>query len=83
MKTLSAVFGIFSFIGLVIGFIPCLGSLNWLNIPFATIGLIISIIALDRTNANESKGGPIMGLVLCLAAICIGMFRLLIGGGIL
>jgi hypothetical protein len=81
MKTASLVFGILAIVGLVIGFFPCLGSLNWINIPFATIGLIISIVALTQAK-EEDKNNIIVGLVLCSLAILIGFFRLIIGGGL-
>ena len=83
MKTASLILGILAFIGMFIGFIPCLGSLNWLNIPLAAIGLIISIIALTQTGEGESKGNAIVGIVLCGIAILFGLIRLIAGGGIL
>ncbi|MEO0114148.1 MAG: hypothetical protein ABIK93_01565 [candidate division WOR-3 bacterium] len=67
---------------MLVGFTPCLGALNWLNIPFSGIGLIISIIALATTK-ESSKGGSIAGVVCCGIAILFGIIRLLIGGGLL
>jgi len=83
MKTASLIFGILAIIGLIVGFIPCFGSLNWINIPIAVIGLIISIIAITQTNAGESKGNAIIGIVLCSIAILFGLIRLIAGGGVL
>lgn len=82
MKTASLIFGILAIVGMIIGFFPCLGSLNWINIPFATIGLIISIIAVTQTPQNEPKGNAIAGLVLCSVAMLFGIIRLLAGGGV-
>ena len=45
MQILSLVWGILAILGLGIAFVPCLGSLNWLNIPFAVVGAIISYTA--------------------------------------
>ena len=45
MEMVSLVWGILAVLGLGVAFLPCLGALNWLNIPFSLIGLIISVIA--------------------------------------
>jgi hypothetical protein len=55
--------------------------LNWLNIPFSGIGLIISIVAVV-TSKEAKKGGAIAGIVLCSIAIVLGLIRLIAGGGI-
>lgn len=82
MQILSAVWGALAAIGMFIGFIPCLGSLNWLNIPFALAGLVVSIIALSQAKPGQ-KAMPVIGVVLCGIAVLLGFFRLLLGGGIL
>jgi hypothetical protein len=82
MQLISLIWGILSIVGLGIGFIPCLGALNWLNIPFAVIGLIISIIATAQAPAGRN-GGAIAGIVLNAIAIVLGSMRLVAGGGIL
>ena len=69
-------------IGMVIGFIPCLKSLNWVNIPLALIGLIVSIIGFTSMPQGLSKDKSISEIIICSIAIIFGMFRLLIGGGI-
>jgi len=83
MKTASLIFGILAIIGMIVGFFPCLGSLNWINIPLASIGLIISALALSQTKEGESKGNAIAGIVLCGIAMVFGLRRLIAGGGIL
>jgi hypothetical protein len=81
MTTLSLVWGILAAIGMGVAFLPCLGSLNWLNIPFAGVGLVLSIVAL--INAKEGpKGGAIAGIVLCGVALLFGTIRLIVGGGL-
>jgi hypothetical protein len=82
MKTVSLVFGIIVLIFMLIGFIPCLGALNWINIPLAGIGLIISILALVQSKIGEEKGKVIAGIILCSIALIFGIIRLLLGGGI-
>jgi hypothetical protein len=49
MQVLSVVWGILALCGMFVAFFPCLGSLNWINIPFSFVGLIISIVALVTT----------------------------------
>lgn len=72
MKILGLILGILSGLGMLLAFIPLLGWLNWINIPFAIFGLIIS--ALVKSNS---------GMVLCATAIIFGMIRLMLGGGII
>lgn len=71
MQTAGRLFGIMALVGMIIGFIPLLGWLNWLNIPLAMFGLLLSI-------AGKSKGG----IIICVVAIFFGIFRLMLGGGI-
>ena len=59
---------------------PLLGALNWINIPIAVVGLIISIISIINA---ERKGLGVAGIVLCTIAIVIGIGRLKLGCGIL
>lgn len=82
MQILSLVWGILAFLGLVIAFFPCVGSLNWLNIPFAVVGLIISIVALSKS-PDDKKVMAIIGVALCGVAIIFGGFRLIMGAGVL
>jgi hypothetical protein len=78
----SLVFGISAILGVMVGFIPCLGALNWLNIPFAVVGSIVSVVALTQENTRP-KGKSVAGLILCIVAILVGGVRLVLGGGIL
>ena len=82
MQVLSLIWGIFAILGMILGFVPCLGALNWLNIPFSGIGIIISGIALG-TAGNRPQGSSIAGLICCILALCFGAIRLLLGGGVL
>jgi hypothetical protein len=76
MQVIGLIIGILSFIGMFIFFLPFLGVLNWLNIPFAIIGFVIGIISIINT---ERKGIGIAGIVLCTIAIVVGGIRLMIG----
>jgi len=82
MQTISLIWGILAVIGMLVGFIPCVGAFNWLNIPFAGVGVIISAIALG-TSKDPSKAKSIAGLICCIVAILFGFIRLVIGGGVL
>ena len=81
MQIVSLVWGILSVLGLGVAFIPCLGSLNWLNIPFAMVGLVISIIAASKAPRGQN-GAAIAGIVLNALAILFGGIRLMLGGGV-
>jgi len=83
MSTAGLVFGILSILGMLVGFVPCLGALNWLNIPLAVIGLIISVIGYSGTPEGQSKSNATAGIVLCGFAALFGIIRLMAGGGVL
>lgn len=82
MQILSLVWGILAFLAMLVAFLPCLGALNWLVIPLAFIGMVLSTIALV-TARDSSKAAGITGLILNAAAMLLGAMRLLLGGGIL
>ncbi|MFV0306027.1 MAG: hypothetical protein ACK5IC_11175 [Moheibacter sp.] len=82
MKTAGLIMGILAICGMLLAFIPCLGAFNWLNIPFATIGLIISIIAYTGDKTVPKGNNALAGIIMCAIAMIFGFFRLIIGGGI-
>jgi hypothetical protein len=82
MSTLSLIWGILAFIGTGIAFIPFLGILNWMCIPFSGLGFVVSVIALATTKQGDGKFGSIVGMILCFFSVMIGIVRLLIGGGV-
>ncbi len=79
LSILSLIWGILAILGMVIGFIPCFGSINYLNIPFAVFGLLFSVLALILSSEKEYA---IAGCVLCGVAILLGAIRLVLGFGI-
>ena len=79
LSIFSLVWGILAIIGMAVGIIPCFGTLNYLNIPFAVVGLIFSIVAIVLSSKKELA---IAGCLLCAVAIFIGAIRLVIGFGI-
>ena len=81
MQVLSLTWGILALIGMLVAFFPCLGALNWLNVPFSAVGLIISA-ATVATTKSESKGTATAGLICCVVAVILGIARLMLGGGV-
>lgn len=66
-----------------LGLIPCLGAFNWINIPFAVIGLIISILSYNEEHKKSMPtGAAITCIVLCAIAIIFGGIRLFLGAGL-
>jgi hypothetical protein len=82
MQVLSLIWGIFAILGMLVGFMPLFGALNWLNIPFAGVGAIVSAIATGRSQV-EPKGKSIAGLICCGIAVIFGLIRLVLGLGVL
>ncbi len=83
MQILSLVWGILAFVGMFISLLPCFGSLNWINIPFAFIGLIVSIIAINSVPQGEKNVNALAGIILCSIAVLLGIIRLIFGFGII
>jgi hypothetical protein len=93
MKLASLIIGIIVIVGMFIGFIPCLGWFNWLNLPLAAVGIIIGIIDYNdksKLPMQQDEYNPVyqpkrefpIGLLLCSIAFAFGLLRLVAGGGI-
>jgi hypothetical protein len=78
MSFIGLILGIISSFVLFLTIIPLLGWINWINIPFAILGLIFSLIgfAVDR-----NKKVAIAGIAICCVVIIFGAFRLQACGG--
>lgn len=72
MKIISVLFALIASILAVVAFIPLLGWLYWVVIPIGILSLIFSVI-----------GGSSTGKTLSIIVILVGIFRLMIGGGVL
>ena len=79
MGVVGLVMGVLSILGMCVAFIPLLGWMNWGVIPFAVMGLVISIVGMAARN-NTIAG--IVGGLLCVVAVIGGTIRLIIGCGI-
>jgi thiamine transporter ThiT len=75
------VLGILAAIGMIVGFVPCFGWVNWINIPFGMVALVIGIIGLSRPDPN--KTGSIVGTACGALAVVLGFVRLVLGAGLL
>jgi len=91
MKQASLVIGIIAIVGMLIGFIPCLGWFNWFNIPLAIVGIVLGALAYnEQRNIDYRYDDPITrdnnnvpaGLILCCIACVLGGIRLILGFGI-
>lgn len=70
MKILGIVLGTLSLIATIVAFIPMLGWLNWVVVPFALVCFTISAFI-------NSK----IGRILCGLALVVSIARLFLGGG--
>ena len=78
MGVIAVIWGILSLAGMALALIPCLGWVNWVNIPFAVVGLVISLVAAARP---EGRSNGAAGAVMNGIAIGVGVVRLYLGGG--
>jgi hypothetical protein len=82
MQTLCLIWGILSILGMLVGLIPCLGALNSLNAPLAGIGFIVSVLAYATTKPADNRFGCMVGMICCGVAMCTGIVRSILGGGL-
>ncbi|MGE5432343.1 MAG: hypothetical protein ACM3QX_14775 [Syntrophomonadaceae bacterium] len=82
MQVISFAWGVLALIGFVIGLFPCFGAFNWINIPFAAIGLFVSYITRKNTKPGEPNRPATYGMYLCMAAVFLGAIRLIAGLGV-
>jgi hypothetical protein len=68
---------------MAVGFIPCVGWLNYINIPFGFVTIVLCIVALSSAKSDSARSSATIGLVLAIVANCAGVFRLILGGGCL
>lgn len=71
-NSLSTLIGIVCLIGVLIAFIPLLGSLNWFILPIALVGLIVGLFSQATVGRNIN-----------IAVLIVGALRLMVGGGVL
>lgn len=81
MQIVALVWGMLSLFGMLVAFIPLLGWMNWINIPFAFFGAVVAVIALT-TSTEKNKAPSAVAVACCAVAVPVGLLRLFIGGGI-
>ena len=72
LNLVSATIGIVALLFAAIAFLPFLGWANWLVVPLAVIGAAIGVMSRRTAGRN-----------LNLLVIAVGIFRLILGGGLL
>lgn len=82
MKYLSIALGLIAIIFMLVGIIPCLGSLNYINLFFSVPGAIIALW-LYMTPEGKLDNTVKIALFLNGCAFFVGVARLFIGGGVL
>jgi hypothetical protein len=82
MKYISIALGLIAIIFMAVGIIPCLGSLNYINLLFSVPG---SIIALWLYLTPDGKVDNTVKIALFLngCAVIVGIARLFLGGGVI
>jgi len=75
--------GIIALSFMVIGFIPCLGWLNYFNLTLSFITLIIGIVAIANGKSDADRSAAILGVAFVAMAMVLGIGRLILGGGCL
>jgi hypothetical protein len=73
--------GIVALSFMLVGFIPCLGWLNYINIVLSLITLIIGIVAIATAKSDPERSSAILGVAFVILAIFLGTGRLIVGGG--
>lgn len=70
-NVLSLIIGLVALLLAVVAFIPLLGWANWIIIPLAVVGAGLGMMSRGTAGRN-----------LNLFVIVVGVFRLILGGGI-
>ena len=66
---------------MLIGFIPCLGWLNYLNIFLSFITIVMGIVAIVGAKTDAERTSALLGLGFVVIAVFLGTGRLILGGG--
>lgn len=81
MGLLSLLWGIVSLLLMLVAFLPFLGWGNWLVVPFAGLGLLLSVLAQALT-AGAGRARAKTAVILNAIALLAGIVRLSLGGGL-
>lgn len=80
MGIISLFLSLFALLLTLIAFIPLLGWLNWIFIPFSILALVVNIIFhyIDVGFRQAAKAGMMISIV----TIAMGVIRLSLGWGV-
>ena len=81
--SISYTLSIFSLVLFVIGFLPCLGSLNYINIFISLFFFIIAMSEIVSANSKIKLIEAIKASFYISIVIFMGIIRLIMGYGIL
>jgi hypothetical protein len=73
--------GIVALSFMLVGLVPCLGWLNYINLVLSFITLIMGIVGIATAKTETDRGAAILGVALVVLAMFFGFGRLIIGGG--
>ena len=72
LNLVSIIIGLVGLVFAAIAFLPLLGWANWLVVPLAIVGAAVGIMSRGSAGRN-----------LNIFVIVVGIFRLMLGGGLL
>ena len=75
--------GIVALSFMLVGLIPCLGWLNYINLVLSFITIVMGIVAIASAKSDTERGAAFLGVALAVIAIFFGFGRLILGGGCL
>lgn len=73
--------GIIAISLMAVGLVPCIGWINWFNIPFSFVTLILCIVGASTARTPDVRSKAVIGLVLAIIANVVGVLRLSLGAG--
>lgn len=80
MSIITMLIAVIALVLTLVAFIPLLGWLNWLFIPFSIIALLLNVIAIIIPPYRNKIA--YIGVVISVMSLFVGIVRLSIGGGI-
>jgi hypothetical protein len=66
---------------MLVGLIPCLGWLNYINIFLSSVTVVLGIVAIATAKSDADRSAAFIGIALAIPAIFLGFGRLILGGG--
>ena len=70
MQMVSLGWGMAAFVFMLVSFFPHMAVLNWVNLPLAAVGLLVSALVMVRS-PGLARGPALAGVVTNLIALAI------------